>query len=58
MRIEEINTVLHIQAGAPVPVVLSDEYHLGSVSDYQVFQKQWKIERLQEAILISCNFLR
>lgn len=28
MRIEEINTVLHIQAGAPVPVVLSDEYHL------------------------------
>jgi hypothetical protein len=28
MRLEEINTILHIQSGAPVPVVLSDEYKL------------------------------
>src|SRR5688500_8177728 len=28
MRLDEINTILHIQPGAPVPVVLSDEYKL------------------------------
>lgn len=28
MRLDEVNTILHIQPGAPVPVVLSDEYKL------------------------------
>lgn len=28
MKLAEINTILHVQTGAPVPVVMSDEYKL------------------------------
>lgn len=29
----------------------------GSVSEYQVFKNERKIKRLQEIVLVSCNFL-
>ena len=37
MKLEKIDTVLYIQPGAPVPVVLSDEYNLSLFYYYDKF---------------------